>query len=133
MAATQTLRIQNTYDRVPCSPPDIIPGCVYQHVGAAYLIAFYNTDWVTPYALLYNHQALNYQAVLACAFTSHGGVCLNDNLPVPSDGETLVSIQPDPSTLCSLFFQTQASGTPAVVSPVEPGSDSPAVVPNSGL
>jgi hypothetical protein len=130
--ATQTLRIQNTYDRVPCSPPDIIPGCVYQHVGAAYLIAFYNTDWVTPYALLYNHQALNYQAVLACAFTSQGGVCLNDNLPVPSDGETLVSLQPDPLTLCSLLLQTQTPGIPAAVSPGRPGNDSSAVAPSSG-
>lgn len=132
--ATQTLRIQNTYDIVPCSPPNIPLFPVYQHVGAAYLIAFYNKNagWLDPYALLYAHQALNYQAVLACAFASQGGVCINDNLLVPSDGETLVSIQPDPSTLCSLFLQAQASSTAAVVSPGQPGSDSPPVLPNPG-
>ncbi|MGB7796534.1 MAG: lipase family protein [Pseudonocardiaceae bacterium] len=130
--ATQTLRIQNTYDRVPCSPPDIPLFPVYQHVGAAYLIAFYNTDWATPYALLYNHQALNYQAVLTCAFASKGGVCINDKLFVPSDNETLVSLQPDPSTLCSLLLQAQTPGIPAAVSPGRPGSDGSAVAPSPG-
>ena len=132
--ATQTLRIQNTYDIVPCSPPAIPLFPVYQHVGAAYLVAFYNKDagWLDPYALLYAHQALNYQAVLACAFASQGGACINDNLLVPSDGETLVSLQPDPSTLCSLFLQAQAAATTAVVFPGEPGSDGPAVIPSTG-
>ena len=39
--ATRTLRIQNTYDVVPCAPPELIG---YQHVGDAYLVAFYNKD-----------------------------------------------------------------------------------------
>jgi hypothetical protein len=30
-------------------------------------------------------------------------VCLNDALQVPADGETLVSLRPDPNTLCSLW------------------------------
>jgi hypothetical protein len=82
--------------------------------------------------VLYAHQALNYQAVLACAFASQGGVCINDNLLVPSDGETLVSLQPDPSTLCSWLLQAQATSTSAAVSPVQPASDSSAVVPSPG-
>jgi hypothetical protein len=35
-----------------------------------------------------------------CAFSSAGGVRINDNLEVPTDAETLVSIEPDPWTLC---------------------------------
>lgn len=130
--ATRTLRIQNTYDLVPCSPPTTFFD--YQHVGDAYLVAFYNktAGWLDPYAKLYDHQALNYQAVLACAFASSGGVCINDNLLVPSDGETLVSFQPDPSTLCSLLLQEQMASTPAAVSPGQPGSDGSAVVPSLG-
>ncbi|MGH3768715.1 MAG: lipase family protein [Pseudonocardiaceae bacterium] len=132
--ATQTLRIQNTYDIVPCSPPNLPLFPVYQHVGAAYLVAFYNKDagWLDPYAKLYDHQALNYQAVLACAFASPGGVCLNDNLFVPSDGETLVSLQPDPSTLCSFFLAAQAAATSAALSAGRPGSGRSAVMPSSG-
>jgi len=128
--ATQTLRIQNTYDIVPCSPPNFPLFPAYQHVGAAYLTAFYNKNasWIDPYALLYAHQALNYQAVLACAFASPGGVCINDNLFVPSDGETLVSVQPDPSTLCSLAFQEQAARALETVSRDRPAS--PKVAPN---
>jgi triacylglycerol lipase len=131
--ATQTLRIQNTYDIVPCSPPNIPLFPVYQHVGAAYLIAFYNknADWVDPYALLYTHQALNYQAVLACAFGSSGGLCINDNLYVCSDNETLVSLQPDSSTLCSWLLQAQTPSFPGAY-PAQPGSESFAVAPNSG-
>ncbi len=107
--ATRTLRIQNTYDIVPCTPPTEFG---YQHVGDAYLVAFYNKDagWLDPLAKLYDHQALNYQAVLACAFSSPGGVCNNDNLAVPTDAETLVSLEPDPSALC-WFGSTTQPGT----------------------
>lgn len=131
--ATQTLRIQNTYDMVPCSPPNLPLFPVYQHVGIAYLIAFYNKNagWLDPYALLYAHQALNYQAVLACAFGSEGTVCINDNLLVPGDGETLVSLQPEPSTLCELFLQGRTPSTAAAVSP-GPGNDSATVAPTPG-
>lgn len=100
--ATRTLRIQNTYDIVPCNPPSFWP-FDYQHVTDAYLVAFYdkNAGYCDLDAKYYDHQALNYQAVLACAFGSPGGVCVNDALYVPADGETLVSLQPDPATLCS--------------------------------
>jgi hypothetical protein len=41
-------------------------------IGDAYLIAFYNKNagWLDPRAKFYDHQALNYQAALACAFAS---------------------------------------------------------------
>ncbi|MGH9277778.1 MAG: lipase family protein [Acidimicrobiales bacterium] len=104
-----TVRVQNTYDIVPCTPPESLG---YQHAGDAYLMAFYNADagWLDPYAKLYDHQALNYQAVLACALASPGGVCVDDALPVPTDAETLVSSEPDPTTVCSFWPSPAASG-----------------------
>lgn len=119
--ATRTLRIQNTYDIVPCSPPALFN---YQHVGDAYLVAFYNKSagWLDPLAKLYDHQALNYQAVLACAFASPDGICINDNLAVPTDAETVVSLKPDASTLCWFWSATQAPGSlPAGVTIVKGG------------
>ncbi len=105
---TRTVRVQNTYDIVPCNPPSFWP-FDYRHVTDAYLVAFYNKNagWLDPKAKYYDHQALNYQAVLACAFKSPNGVCVNAALPVPADGETLVSLPPDPQTLCSLWPQAR--------------------------
>lgn len=102
--ATRTLRIQNTYDIVPCSPPQLFG---YQHVGDAYLLAFYNKNagWWNPEAKFYDHQAVNYQAVLSCAFSSPNGVCKNDHLVVGE--ETLVSDVPDPKKLCTFWLETQ--------------------------
>lgn len=62
---------------------------------------------MNPKAKFYDHQAFNYQAVLDCAFKSPGWVCLNDALKVPADGETLVSLKPDPNTLCSLWAEAE--------------------------
>ncbi|MGH3785080.1 MAG: lipase family protein [Pseudonocardiaceae bacterium] len=128
--ATRTLRIQNTYDIVPCSPPTITG---YQHVGDAYLVAFYNktAGWLDPLAKLYDHQALNYQAVLECAFQSPDGICVNDNLQVPTDAETLVSLKPDPSTLC-WFLAAQEQGARAAAAVDEPASVNQPVVPSQG-
>jgi triacylglycerol lipase len=100
--AGPTVRVQNSYDLVPCGPPE---SWGYQHAGQQYLLAFYNRDagWLDPRAKYYDHQALNYQAVLACAFASTDGVCVNDDLPVPTEAETLVSVRPDPATVCSLW------------------------------
>lgn len=104
--ATRTVRVQNTYDLVPCGPPTWWP-FEYRHVTDAFLIAFYNKNagWLDPRAKFYDHQAFNYQAVLACAFKNKARVCVNDALFVPADGETLVSLAPDPNTACSLFAE----------------------------
>jgi triacylglycerol lipase len=112
----RTLRIQNTYDIVPCSPPQLFG---YQHVGDAYLVAFYNKNagWLNPEAKLYDHQAVNYRGVLSCAFSSSQGYCDNDNLVVGN--ETLVSRKPDPSTLCMFWPETQPPVAPVYIpSPV---------------
>lgn len=113
-AATRTLRVQNTYDIVPCNPPSFWP-FDYQHVTDAYLVAFYNKDagYLNPEAKYYDHQALNYQAVLGCAFASPENVCLDSALYVPADDETLVSLQPDPATLCSWWPERKRAEKPA--------------------
>jgi hypothetical protein len=68
-----------------------------------------NAGWLDPLAKFYDHQALNYQAVLACAFASSFGTCINDNPAVPTDAETVVSLKPDPSTLCWFWPATIAA------------------------
>lgn len=107
--ATRTLRIQNTYDIVPCYPTSWVG---FEHVGDAYLVAFYNaaSGWFDRNAKFYDHSAVNYRAVLECAFKSPGGVCINNALNVPTDAETLVSKEPDPSTLC-WFWAPSATAT----------------------
>lgn len=111
--ATRTLRVQNTYDLVPCNPPSFWP-FDYAHVGDAYLVAFYDehAGHLTPAAKYHAHQAVNYQAVLACAFGSPTGVCVDGALRVTADGETLVSLRPDPATLCSLWPREQRASEP---------------------
>lgn len=96
--STRTLRVQNTYDIVPCYP---LESFGYSHVGDAYLLAFYNASWLDVDPKFHDHQAFNYQAVMACAFESEGGVCINDKLEVRADSEILVSKKPDRTTLCS--------------------------------
>ncbi len=98
-ADTSTLRVQNTYDVVPCLPGDILGLIDYQHVGAAYLIAFYGEglEYFNPLA---RHSMLGYQAVLECAFSSPGGVCIKDGIEAGS--YTIDSIKPNPNTLCSI-------------------------------
>lgn len=93
-----TVRVQNTYDIVPCGPSELLG---YQHVGEAFLLAFYTNSWIDPFGKYHDHQALNYQAVLNCAVRSSEQVCLDNSLSVPTDNETLTSIKPDPSTLCT--------------------------------
>lgn len=111
--ATRALRIQNTYDIVPCNPPTLWYG--YEQAGDAFLVAFYGKDveWWDPYAKYYDHQAFNYQAVLNCASRSANGVCISHDLPVTTDGEHLVSKEPDASTVCSIWPAAMpAQGTP---------------------
>lgn len=86
-------------------------------------LAFYNKNagYVDPMAKYYDHQALNYQAVLTCAFQSSDGICLNDN-KVPTDAETLVSLKPDPTTLCQWWptpTMTRRVPAGAVLAPLQ--------------
>lgn len=100
-----TLRVQNTYDKVPCAPFELMG---YAHTPWALLLAFYEKgfdeiNWVA------RHSALNYQAVITCAETSSNGTCLNKDLKVnhPNGNQTSVqtieSIQPNEHTVCNIF------------------------------
>lgn len=99
---TQTLRIQNTYDKVPCVP---LQAMDYSHTNYALLVAFYKDEWLGEANLLSCHSALNYQAVLKCAAESPDGVCTNHDLPVPGNGKhyAVKSLKPDAKTVCSLW------------------------------
>lgn len=100
-AATRTLRVQNTYDKVPCVPPEDIG---YQHLSYAYLIAFYEVGGIFDhFNLVARHAADNYQAVLKCAAMSDTGVCINEKLVVKTNNETVSSKEPDPKSICNLW------------------------------
>ncbi len=99
---TQTLRVQNTYDKVPCVP---LQAMDYAHTNFALLVAFYKDTWDGEANLLSCHSALNYQAVLKCASTSLNGICINGDLPVPGNGKdySVKSKKADAKTVCSLW------------------------------
>lgn len=94
----RTLRIQNTYDKVPCVP---LVKMGFQHVPYAYLIAFFRSGFVEKYNIIERHSSLNYQAVLECAARSSDGICQTKNLDVKSTDHTLTSEVPDEKKVCS--------------------------------
>lgn len=95
---TRTLRVQNSYDKVPCVPPEELG---YQHLSTSYLVAFYREGLLHEFNLLDRHSSQNYRAVLKCAAGSNEGMCINDKLPVPENGYNVTSEQPDPKKVCS--------------------------------
>lgn len=99
---TQTLRVQNTYDKVPCVP---LQDMGYGHTNYALLVAFYKDSWDGKLNLLSCHSALNYQAVLKCASSSANGDCINGDLAVPGNGNhyAVKSKQPNPDSVCSFW------------------------------
>ncbi|MFC3193024.1 lipase family protein [Marinicella sediminis] len=96
-----TLRVQNTYDAVPCVP---LEDMGYAHTPWALLLAFYEKGFIDQANLLARHSALNYQAVINCAKQSSSGVCLNDDLHDKDNGDQLVSVQPSSSNLCEFYL-----------------------------
>ena len=100
--STRTLRVQNTYDVVPCVPFEKLG---YQHLSYAYIIAFYKNILGGKADFLANHSAFNYRAVLNCAATSNAGVCVRKKLAVPANGKNyaVVSKKPDQSTICDFW------------------------------
>lgn len=100
--STQTLRVQNTYDKVPCVP---LQAMGYSHTNYALLNAFYKDTWDGELNLLSCHSALNYQAVLQCAANSPDGFCTNGHLLVPGNGKdyAVKSKKPDDTSVCSLW------------------------------
>jgi len=88
--ATRTLRVQNTYDVVPCNPVEAMG---YLHTSPALLLAFYEDKL----DVVGNHASAHYKAVLDCADGSPSGVCV-ESLHV--DGITLTSIEPSTTDVC---------------------------------
>lgn len=122
--STRTLRIQNTYDIVPCLPGNLVV-VVYHHVGNSYLVAFYGKGIIHYPDLLARHAAVCYNAVLQCAFSSSNGICVREGIKVIKDtaGDYYVidSIQPDPYTVCSLTLVEEfADKSAAQANPDQP-------------
>ena len=65
------------------------------------LIDFYRhqTLPLDPDFVVHCHAAANYQAVLQCAKSSPGGVCVNTEVVVPGESYALTSTAPDPSKI----------------------------------
>ena len=97
---TRTLRVQNTYDKVPCVP---LLDMGYQHLNNAYIIAFHKVGLLGEFDFLSCHSALNYQAVLKGAAASKDGVCVDKDLYVSGNKYSVVSQTPDPSTIGSVW------------------------------
>ncbi|MCF6338681.1 MAG: lipase family protein [Gammaproteobacteria bacterium] len=97
---TRTLRVQNTYDKVPCVP---LEDMGYQHLSYACIIAFYKDSWIGKADLLACHSALNYQAVLKCAAENEQGICVCKKLNVPGNDYAVTSKKPEKSTICSFW------------------------------
>lgn len=96
---TRTLRLQNTYDKVPCVPPEQMG---YQHLPNAFLIEFYEESWLglEKYNLVARHSSVNYQAVLNCAAASEDGVCVCKKMEVPVNNYAITSNLPDTKNIC---------------------------------
>lgn len=95
-----TLRVQNTYDAVPCVPFEDLG---YAHTPWALLLAFYEEGLLEHDNLLARHSALNYQSVMQCAEQSTTGYCVNDHLTNQNNKDQLISVQPSSQNLCNFF------------------------------
>ncbi len=98
---TRLLRIQNVYDRVPCTP---LREMGYEHLSYVYLIAFHRDAIFDPDFVVEDHIIANYRAVLECAFASETGVCINPKLEVPASGYAVTSVRPDPGEICAYLL-----------------------------
>ncbi|ABE53893.1 lipase, class 3 [Shewanella denitrificans OS217] len=91
----QTLRVQNTYDKVPCVPPTLMG---YQHIPHALLIAFHKDSLLGKFDFLDSHASANYSAVLIAAAKNQQGVCVDERLPVGAT-DFISSQAPNPNTI----------------------------------
>ncbi|MCI5125497.1 MAG: lipase family protein, partial [Candidatus Electrothrix sp. AR5] len=95
---TRTLRIQNTYDKVPCVPPKNMG---YRHIPDAFIVEFYEESWsgLEKYNLFARHSSSNYQAVLNCAAQSENGLCIAEKLEVPANDYAVTSKKPNQNNI----------------------------------
>ena len=92
---TRTVRIQNVYDKVPCTP---LEDQGYRHLPYAYLISFYRDNLTGKFDIVDNHSVQNYQTVLACALNSATGLC--EKVFEYDQGKKMIAVQPDRTTIC---------------------------------
>jgi hypothetical protein len=97
---TQTLRVQNTHDLVPCVPPENMG---YGHIPRAYLVAFKEHAALEELNPIARHSSANYQAVILAAAQAVDGVCINNKLEVPANGYAVCSEAPDEKDIGSYF------------------------------
>lgn len=91
---TRTIRIQNVYDKIPCTPLTIQGYC---HLKNVYLIAFYRNNLSGKFNILANHSVQNYQRVLKCSFNSLEGLC--EITFADKHNRQIASIRPDPNAI----------------------------------
>ena len=95
---TRTIRVQNVYDKIPCTPLTIQG---YRYLPYAYLIAFYRDNLTGKFDIIDNHSVENYKRVLECSFNSANGSC---EITFEGDRDRkIVSIQPDSTAICKYW------------------------------
>ena len=95
---TTTVRFQNVYDKVPCTP---LESQGYRHLPFAYLIAFYRDNFTGKFDIVNNHSVQNYKRVLEHILNSP-----NDSYETvfESNGDKKIkSIQPNPTSICKYW------------------------------
>lgn len=99
-SAKNTIRVQNTYDKVPCVPPHAMG---YAHTSEALLIAFYKQGLLGKLDYLHCHSMDNYQAVVNLASDSEDNWWKSGELKVAANHETLELKKPDSSEIGGVF------------------------------
>ncbi len=95
---TKTVRIQNVYDKVPCTPLETQG---YRHLPSAYLIAFYRDNLTGKFDIVDNHSVQNYKTVLEFAFNSTNGLC--EKVFDYDQNKKMKSVQPDSAAICKYW------------------------------
>ena len=95
---TRTIRIQNVYDKVPCTP---LEDQGYRHLPYAYLVAFNRDNLTGKFDIVDNHSVQNYKTVLECAFKSSSGQC--EKIFDYDRDKKMKSVQPDSDAICKYW------------------------------
>ena len=91
---TITIRVQNVYDKIPCTPLTIQG---YKHLSYVYLIAFYRDNLTGKFDIVDNHSVHNYKKVLECIFNSKEGLW---EMVLDSDrNRKIKSVRPNPTLI----------------------------------
>lgn len=95
---TRTIRVQNVYDKIPCTPLTIQG---YRYLPYAYLIAFYRNNLTGKFDIVDNHSVENYKRVLECTFNSISGSC---EITLEGDrNRNIASVKPETTAICKYW------------------------------